>query len=252
MTEKSNLFPARLNCSCLGKYSACRYLGKPFSDEQYYVQQQIMLKGEAIRQALHIYQEHDSLYPLLRAEMGRLESAFKAHKMLVPHSPLYAARFREIVDFTLGIGDRLDQTEAEKAITFDRFVTCEMDWEALYISNHWSGVIGNWIEMHIYTIDDDDLLLRGCYFILNSLMREKIYTDFAIQLVRGFSKFNKDDLLAELSSSIKQSGKLLHMNGALMVSDALNLLGILELWLCCYWLWCTQGKRMEKNSLDFR
>ncbi len=208
--------PSRENIQFIGTRE------NPFLNEQYYIQKQILMKAEAIQMALNSYSESDTLFPVFIKEKENLNKTFAENQAAVAQSPLYAARFRQIVDFTQGVADKFYDSDNERALALDRFVTEQMDWGALYTSGHWNGVISNWIDMHIYAIQDDEILLKGTRKILGRLDDKMRYTDFAIQLVRGFTKYSKDDLILELTPEISQSGKLLHMNGALMVFAGLH------------------------------
>jgi hypothetical protein len=208
--------PSRENIQFVGNSET------PYLNEQYYLQQDLLMKAEAIRVALESYSEGDPFFTSLQQEMARLKEAFLNHQIAVAQHPSYAARFRQIVDLTRGVADQLYDDDMERARALDRFVTREMDWGALYTSNHWGGVISNWVEMHVYAIDDDAVLLAGTRAILSRITDPKIYTDFAIQLVRHFTRYDKDHLLSELSSEVNNSGKLLHNRGALMVFAGLH------------------------------
>ncbi len=194
----------------------------PFMSDLYFKKQTLLRKAEAMQMALKSYAPADSLYPTFQQEHKRLKEAFATIQRGATESPLYAARFQQIVDFTMGIADRIYPTDHERAMALNRFATRELDWEALYTSGHWGGVIHNWIEMNIYAIQNDAILLEGTRNILNRINNKQIYTDFAIQLVRYFTRYDKDHLLSAISSEVRQSDMLLHMNGALMVFAGLH------------------------------
>jgi hypothetical protein len=56
---------------------------------------------------------------------------------------LYAAKFRKIVNLTMGVGTIITLDAHEKAKTINKFVCNELDSEILYTSKHWSVIINN-------------------------------------------------------------------------------------------------------------
>lgn len=192
-----------------------------FFRKQYIIQQELLRKIDAMQMAVESYSVSDKLFPVFKKELDSLKRAFEEHQRSIAESPLYAARFRQIADFTMGIADKLYDSERERALSLNRFIVEELDWRALYTSNHWSGVINNWVEMNIYAIGDDNLLINSTKMILKRLPDKKLYTDFLSKLTRNFIRNSKDDLIAELRNDVRSSGMLLHSDGMLAIYDGL-------------------------------
>lgn len=209
-------FPSRDNIHFRGTRE------NPFMDDLYFEKQNILRKADAMQMALESYAPADPLYTVFQTEFESLKKRFTTIQRNTSESQLYVARFREIVDFTMGIADQLYLTDQDRAIALDSFFTRRLDWNALYTSGHWEDAIQIWVEMNVYTIKSDLVLLEGTRNIFNRITNNQVYTDFAIQLVRYFTRHDKDHLLSALSSEVRQSGRLLHMNGALMVFAGLH------------------------------
>jgi len=186
-----------------------------FLNQNYHQQEEIMFKYEAVSMALKAYPEGTSLFSLLSKEKKKLTQDYDDMYRELAKSPLYAARFREIVNFTRGTGKSLELDEKGRAIEADNFIRNQMSWPALYTSNHWSGVIFSWAQMHSLVIESDSTLVASTRQILGKLDDNLIYTDFCEQLARYFVKFGKDSLLFELGPEVRSSGKLLRYDGLL-------------------------------------
>ena len=186
-----------------------------FLNQNYHQQEEIMFKYEAVSMALKAYPEGTSLFSLLSKEKKKLTQDYDDMYRELAKSPLYAARFREIVNFTRGTGESLELDEKGRAIEADNFIRNQMSWPALYTSNHWSGVIFSWAQMHSLVIESDSTLVASTRQILGKLDDNLIYTDFCEQLARYFVKFGKDSLLFELGPEVRGSGKLLRYDGLL-------------------------------------
>lgn len=216
IVECSERYPSRENIHFAGT------LENPFMDDLYFEKQNLLRKADAMQNALESYKPTDPLYTLFQNELDSLKKRFATIQRNTSESPLYVARFREIVDFTVGIADQLYATDQERAMALDSFFTNKLDWNALYTSGHWDHAIQIWVEMNVYAIKSDLVLLQGTRNIFNHITDKKVYTDFAIQVVRYFTRHNKDQLLSAISSEVRHSGRLLHMKGALMVFAGLQ------------------------------
>lgn len=186
-----------------------------FLRENYREQEVLLNRYSAIRMVAQAYPPGHPLYAAAQEEKVALERAWAAFRAKLSATPLYAARFREIVDLTRGIGSKLEQSEPEKAAEVDAFLSRRMPWEALYTSNHWSGVIYNWVQMHTLSIRSDEELLASARRILGRIPDAQMYTSFCDYMARYFVKDGKDALLSALSPEIKRSGKLLRSDGML-------------------------------------
>lgn len=186
-----------------------------FLNENYRKQEEILFKYEAVSMALKAYPEGSSLFSPLSKEKKKLAQDYDDMYRELAKNPLYAARFREIVNFTRGTGKSLDLDEKGRATEADNFIRKQMSWPALYTSNHWSGVIFSWAQMHSLVIESDSTLMTSTRDILAKLDDNLIYTDFCEQVARYFIKFGKDSLLFELGPEVRASGKLLRYDGLL-------------------------------------
>ena len=185
-------------------------------------QELLLQQYEAIRMLERTYAPGHSLYAAAQEEKIQLERSWAAHRARLAASPLYAARFREIVDLTRGIGSRLEQSEPDKAAEVDDYLSRRLPWAALYTSYHWSGIIYNWVQMHALSIRSDAALLASARRILARLPEAEMYTSFCDYMARYFVKEGKDSLLATLAPEIKASGKLLRADGLLAQYGALQ------------------------------
>lgn len=186
-----------------------------FLNQNYRQQEEILFKYEAVSMALKAYPEGTGLFSHLSKEKKKLTQDYDDMYRELAKSPLYAARFREIVNFTRGTGKSLELDEKGRAIEADNFIRNQMSWPALYTSNHWSGVIFSWAQMHSLVIESDSTLMTSTRDILAKLDDNLIYTDFCEQVARYFIKFGKDSLLFELGPEVRASGKLLRYDGLL-------------------------------------
>ncbi|MFV5686510.1 peroxiredoxin family protein [Flavobacterium sp. GB2R13] len=183
----------------------------------YKKQQQFFEKHDAMLATKRAYEKDSELYKLASTEYSSLLKQYEEHSKALSTSLLYAAKFRQIVNLTMGIGTLITVDEKAKAHNINDFIVTELDFAALYTSNHWGGVINNWVQLHTSVFKDDTKLLQDVTTILHRLPSDKIYTDFVVNLTKEISKIGKDYILDALTATIKNSRRLLHNDGVLKI-----------------------------------
>lgn len=193
-----------------------------FLNSNFYEQEKLLGQYEAIRMAIQAYPKDSPLYATFEGELQRLSSAYTAFQRELAATPLYAARFREIVNFTRGISRSLGGDEAQRAAEADDFLSRQMSWAALYTSNHWGGVIYSWVQLHLYAIKSDSAFAGSARRILSRLPNPELYTAFCERMAYYFVQNGKDSLLASIAPDIRASGMLMRSDGLLAQLSAVQ------------------------------
>jgi len=194
------------------------YSGSPENDflrQNHKEQEQLMDQYAAVQMLAMAYPPSHPLHRTAQEEQRRLEKDWKNFRKKLAASPLYAARFREIVDMTKGIGGNLNDAETERGQVVAEFLSSSFSWQALYTSNHWSQVIYNWAQLHRDLIKNDDKFLSSARQILDRLPEAEIYTSFCSYMAQYLVKLGKESLLEVLSPEIRASNRLLSQEGFL-------------------------------------
>lgn len=188
-----------------------------FGNTNYLQQQKLFEKHDAMLAALRAYPKDDKLYETFDKEYNSIKEQYVVYVKKLAASPLYAAKFRQIVNLTMGIGTIITVDEKEKANNINDFIVNELDFASLYTSNHWGGVINNWVELQTKSIKDDSQLVQNAKTILNRLPSNAIYTDFVTNLTKDLTRVGKDKVLGNLFMDIKNSNRLLNFKGVLSI-----------------------------------
>lgn len=188
-----------------------------FSSANYLEQQKLFEKHDAMLAAVRAYSKKEKLYATFDKEYNKIKKEYSNYSKNLAQSPLYAARFREIVNLTMGIGTEIITDEKERANNINDFIVNKLDFAALYTSNHWGGIINNWVQLQAMVIKDDAKLIQNTKTILNRLPSNKIYTDFVENLTKELTKAGKDNIIETLIPEIKKSNRLLSYEGALTI-----------------------------------
>ena len=186
-----------------------------FDKTNYQLQNELFDKHDAMLAAVRAYPKNNKLFPVFEKELKKIDESYATYSKKLAESPLYAARFRQIVNLTLGIGTIITEDETVKANNINDLIVNQLDFEALYTSNHWGGVINSWVQLQSVVLKNDRQLVQDVKTILNRLPSDKIYTDFVVTITKELSKVGKDYILDALSQEIKSSKRLLSYNGVL-------------------------------------
>lgn len=188
-----------------------------FDKANYRKQQALFEKHDAMLATKRAYDAKSELYKIANKEYNSLIKQYESHSKALSASTLYAAKFRQIVNLTMGIGTKITFDENDKANDFNNFMLNELDYEVLYTSNHWGGIIGNWVQLQTKVFKDDAKMVTDAILILNRIKTDKVYTDFVIDLTKQLTREGKDDVLFSLILPIKNSKRLLNYDGALNI-----------------------------------
>jgi len=188
-----------------------------FAAINYQEQQAIFAKHDAMLYATRAYSKTHELYPVFTKEYKGIVEQYNQYVKKLKSTPLYAARFREITNITMGIGTIITQDENLKAQNINDIVVNKLDYEVLYTSNHWGGIINTWVQLQTMVIKNDEKFIADAKTILNRIPSSLIYTEFVVNLTKELTKAGKDKLIAALIPEIKKANKLLNYDGVLIV-----------------------------------
>ena len=164
--------------------------------------QTILKKLGAVNHLLQAYSADEDLYKTALKEQERLRLKFEQTQKDRSHSPLYAARFGEIVDFTRGVADKVYENQKDHIRYFNDFVTYTMKFLALYTSGHWDRVMNNWVMMNIRAKDGDVVFEKKLNTTMDRMKQDKILGAFAQTVVPLLVQKGKDELLPVIADQL--------------------------------------------------
>jgi thiol-disulfide isomerase/thioredoxin len=188
-----------------------------FLNKNYQVQQAILSRYDAMLLAKKAYDKSHELYPILNKEFNQTIADFNEFVVKLAASNFYAARFQEITNLTLGIGSIITEDEKIKTENINNILVDNLNYEDLYTSNHWSGIIKSFIQLQTLVFKNDDRLIADVKTILRRISNHQVYTDFVVNLTKELTEVGKDNVITAITKEIKNSKKLLYYNGVLNV-----------------------------------
>jgi peroxiredoxin len=182
------------------------YTGNSENDylkSQHQRQQIILDKLGAINHLLQVYAPDEPLHKTALEEQTHLRRAFEQVQADRSESPLYAARFGEIVDFTRGIADKIYEDQEDHIAYFNDFVTHTLDFKDLYTSGHWDQVLHHWVMMNIRSDKGNEAFASRLDQAMSRMDRDDILVGFAEKAVPLLVEKGKDDLLPAIADHLE-------------------------------------------------
>jgi hypothetical protein len=167
--------------------------------------------------ATRAYDKSHKLYPVFEKEYSVILKEYDHYVKALKNTNLYAARFREITNLTMGIGSVITQDEKGKAQNINNSIVNQIDYAVLYTSNHWGGIINAWVQLQTVVLKYDEQFIAQAKLILTRMPSNQIYTDFVAKLTKELTKAGKDSIITALIPGIKNAKRLLNYNGVLRV-----------------------------------
>jgi hypothetical protein len=132
--------------------------------------------------------------------MQRIENEYKAFGKEVKDSPLYAARIMEILSCLIG-DSSFDISQDDMLKEQREFVVHKVNFNDLYTSGFWQPAIELWFQTtSLNEQTNDSLLLSDSRYMLNRCDNIPVRRELTQTIIRLFSKYGKDSLLAELGT----------------------------------------------------
>ncbi len=174
------------------------YTGNPENDfltGRHRRQQTILDKLGAVNHLLQVYPAKEALHQTALKEQESLRLQFEQTQADRSKSPLYAARFAEIVDLTRGIADKVYENRSDHIRYFNDYVTQTLNFDDLYTSGHWAQVLHNWLMMNIRSQDGDTAFQKRLDSALARMTQDKILGAFGQTAIPFLVQKGKDEVL---------------------------------------------------------
>lgn len=183
----------------------------------YKKQQDIFSRHNAMLQATKAYPKKDKNYPVFEKEYQHQLKAYESFQQGLDTKDNYPARFINIVNITQGIGTKILNSEEEKAKNIADYILQKLDWQTLYTSGHWYGVISSWASLHSQVLNDPQNFAADFASISKKISNKEQYTDFAARVAYTLTQNGKEDFIKEVTPMVVASGKVLSYEGSLAV-----------------------------------
>lgn len=179
-------------------------------------QQQIIDKFEAIKRAATLYKDQEKLHKLLMKEAQNQQSAYVDFRARLKKNPNFNARFLPIVTLVNGYNHQLSDNYDTQMQLFNDYVVHQMDYNDLYVSGYWAGIIHNWVVMHVNNETEATAFAELFNTISLRIEDPEQYTDFVGKITYYLNQFGKDNLIQAIAPTVLNSGKIITYQGNTM------------------------------------
>jgi len=168
----------------------------------YAEQQQIFNKYFALEQVMNAYPKTDKIQQVFTKEHERQVLAYDNFQKKLKKEPKYISQFINIVNITLGNATRIGISESEKTQNISDYIANELDWQMLYTSGHWGGVISAWIDIHTKILLNEKLL-KDQISGINQKLSPQLQKEFIDLLTRRFKMTGNEKMLQHLDETYR-------------------------------------------------
>lgn len=178
-------------------------------------QQSIFAKYDAMLQSTRAFPKQDKNYPIFEKEYQNQLKSYKNFQQELIYKNTYATKFIAIVNITRGIGTEIYTSEKENAQNVSDYITTKLDWQTLYTSGHWNGVISSWVAIHTQIFNDPVNFTATFKEVSEKIKDPKQYSDFAKVVASAINQNGKDNFAAAIAPIVKLSRKISSYDGSL-------------------------------------
>ena len=179
-------------------------------------QQQIIDKFEIMSRATQLYKDH-ILGETFNAEKENQATAFAAFQNALKDNDNFNARILPIINLTKGIPHQLTDNYDEKAKLMNEFISKKLNFQELYASGHWTGIIQSWVDLQLKVMNDSTKFVADFKAISERIPKATHYTDFAGKVTYYLTKYSKDGYVEAIANTVLSSGKITAYLGSLAV-----------------------------------
>lgn len=172
------------------------------------VQQGIINKFETMSKAAQLYKNDKKLCKIFTKEKTKQKGAFDDFQADLKTNPNFNARFLPIVNLTQGTPHRLTDDNQQKALLVNEFISQKMNFEDLYVSGHWTGIIRSWVQLHTNVINDQNRFTEDFKTMSDRIADSKMYTDFVGKVTYYLTTYGKDAYVDAIAHTVLGSGKI--------------------------------------------
>ena len=180
------------------------------------LQQGIIEKYDAMSKATQLYDAKHPLFATLQKEKEAQVLAYTQFQQDLKKNPNYNAQILPIFNLVSGTPPQLTDDYNERAKLVNQYITHELNFDHLYTSGHWTGIIQSWVQMHAQLYQDKDGFVKAFNVVSNRISEPAKYTDFVGKVTYMLNKLGKDDFVEGIAPTVVNSGKITAYEGATM------------------------------------
>jgi len=180
------------------------------------LQQNIIERFETMTKVLQLYDDKHPLYATFQKERETQRADYLQFQQDLKKNSNYNARFLPIVNLVNGIPPKLTDSYEERADMVNEYITQELNFDHLYTSGHWTGIIQSWVQMHAQMYNDRERFVKAFNIVGSRITDPKKYTDFVGKVTYALIQYTKDDFIEAVAPLVLSSGKITSYEGKTM------------------------------------
>ncbi len=180
------------------------------------LQQGIIQKFETMSKAAKLYDAKHPLYASFQKEKEAQRLAYAQFQQDLKKNPNYNARMLPIFNLVSGTPPQLTDDYEQRAKLVNQYITDELNFDHLYTSGHWTGIIQSWVQMHAQMYQDKAGFVKAFNTVSSRITEPVRYTDFVGKVTYSLNQLGKDDFVEGITPTVVNSGKITSYEGKTM------------------------------------
>ncbi|AQX02247.1 hypothetical protein BBD32_12655 [Elizabethkingia anophelis] len=180
----------------------------------YKEQESILNRYQAMILSKRVFGKEYKNYGLFEQEYESQRKSYLDFQQKLSSRGDYISDFLRIVNITVGQGTILTEDEKKKAENISMYISNELNWDRLYTSGHWLGIISSWVDIECKVLQDKKSFVKE-FNVIGNKLEEKKYGEFAARVAHYLKSQNREDYIAALYPEVFRSGKVKNYEGFL-------------------------------------
>lgn len=169
----------------------------------YKEKKRIVNRYELMRQAIMIFDQRDKHYKTFEDEIKTQKRSYNSFQKILDRKSDYISQLVRIVNITEGLGTQLLDNKNDKANNICIYISEKLNWDYLYTSGYWYGIISTWVYLHIRALNDINRFKIEYNLICSKMSEQDYIYNFTDKVVRILKEENMTNYLDVIKNSNK-------------------------------------------------
>lgn len=177
----------------------------------------IIEKYNIMLKAMKIYDKNHKLYKLFKEEQNIQAKSYDDFYKKISKNDNYESKLLPILGIRNGKGIKFLEDDTQNYKEIAKYITNDLDIDALYTSGHWDAIIEIWVQIQKELIKDDHIFYTDFNKLTNRIHDPKIYTEFTEKVTAFLQANGMDSQIAVITPIVINSKKVTNYSGNLIV-----------------------------------
>lgn len=176
----------------------------------------IIEKHDIMLKAMKIYDKNHKLYKIFNEERNIQAKSYDDFYKKISKNGNYESKLLTMLGIRKGKGIKFFEDDTQNFKEIAKYITNDLDINALYTSGHWDAIIEIWVQIQ-KELKDDHIFYADFNTLTNRIHDPKIYTDFTEKVTDFLQANGMDSQIDVINPIVINSKKITNYSGNLIV-----------------------------------